>query len=148
MFATRWDPWTRPSWTALNQLHDEVNRLFNRWEGDGRSDVAAFPPVNLYEDENGYVLEAEVPGLEPADLEITVTGPSQLKLKGERKAVLPEKAVPHRQERPFGSFVRTLTLPAPVDADKIEAKFEHGVLRISLPKHEQAKPRRIAVKSS
>src|SRR5205085_718601 len=101
-----------------------------------------------YEDENGYELEAELPGVDPADLEITVTGPSQIKLKGQRKAPSLEKAVPHRQERTYGSFARTLTLPAPIDADKVEARFEHGVVRLTLPKHEQAKPRKIAVKAS
>jgi len=146
MFMTRWETWTRPSWNAMNQLHNEVNRLFERWDGN-QYDVPVFPPVNLFEDEEDYRLEAEVPGLDLSDLEITVTGPNQLKIKGERKAIGPEKGVPHRQERSFGSFARVLTLPAVIDADKVEAKLEHGVLHVKLPKHEQAKPRKIVVKA-
>lgn len=147
MFLSRWEPWTRPSWNALNQLHSEVNRLFDRWD-TSRFEVTAFPPVNVYEDENGYHLEAELPGVDPSALELTVTGPNQIKLKGERKAPAPERAVPHRQERTFGTFSRSLTLPAPIDADKVEARFEDGVVYLTLPKHEAARPRKIAVKAS
>src|SRR5262245_59420502 len=143
MLFTRWE---RPAWNALQQLHSEVNRLFDHFDGS-RRDAPAFPPVNVFEDEAGFHVEADLPGLDLADLEITVTGPNQLKLKGERKSVVPEKAVAHRQERSFGAFVRTVTLPTPVDADKVEARFEHGVLHVTLPKHEQAKPRKIVVKS-
>jgi HSP20 family protein len=146
MFLTRWEPWTKSSWNAINQLHNEVDRLFQRWDGV-RYDASVFPPVNVFEEENGYVLEAALPGLDLADLDITVTGPNQLKLKGERKAPVPEKATPHRQERTFGPFVRTVTFPAPIDADRVEAKFDNGILQVTLPKHEQAKPRKINVRS-
>src|SRR4051794_37423297 len=63
MFMTRWEPWTRPSWNGLSQLHNEVNRHFDRWDGN-QYDVPVFPPVNLFEDEEGYHLEAEMPGLD------------------------------------------------------------------------------------
>ena len=141
MYLTSWEPWTRTNWNALNRLHHEVNRLF-----DDHGQSALFPRVNLFEDADGYDLEAELPGLELGDLEITITGPNQLTLKGERKADSPENAVVHRQERPFGSFVRSLSLPTLVDADKVEAKFADGVLSVRLPKHEQAKPRKISIK--
>jgi HSP20 family protein len=81
------------------------------------------------------------------DLEIYVTGGNQLIVKGERKPCLPEKGVWHRQERAFGAFHRSLTLPFAVDADKVEARLENGVLRLQLTKHESAKPRKIPVKA-
>jgi HSP20 family protein len=81
------------------------------------------------------------------DLEIYVTGQNQLTIKGERKPPLVEKGTLHRQERGFGTFVRGLTLPAPVDENKVEARFESGVLSIRLAKHEAAKPRKIEIKA-
>ena len=71
---------------------------------------------------------------------------NQLTIKGDRKSAVPEKGVRHRQERGFGNFVRVLALPFAVDADKVEARFENGVLQIKLAKHESAKPRKIHVK--
>jgi len=121
-----------------------MNRLFDNW---GVNEPAAFPPINVFEDTEEYNLEVEVPGLDLADLELTVNGPSQFTIKGERKTAVPEKANVHRRERVTGSFVRSVTLPAMVDADKVEAKLENGILRVRLPKHEQVKPRKIAVKS-
>ena len=75
-----------------------------------------------------------------------MTGNNQLTLKGERKVSMPEKSVRHRQERGFGKFVKTLTLPFAVDPDKVDARFENGVLQIKLAKHESAKARKIVVK--
>jgi HSP20 family protein len=93
-------------------------------------------------------VEAELPGLDMKDVEIYVTGTDQLTLKGARKAFVPEKGVQHRQERSFGNFVRVLTLPVPVDAAKVEAKLENGILQLKMAKHESAKPRKITVKAS
>jgi HSP20 family protein len=148
MFLSRWQPF-RPVWDQLQQFQTEMNRLFDRWgENGGRNfGLEAFPPVNVWEDGNALHLEAELPGLNLSDLEIYVTGNNQLTLKGERKPTVPEKAAQHRQERGFGSFTRVLTLPVPVNADKVEAHFENGVLHLTLPKHESARPRKIAVKA-
>ena len=93
-------------------------------------------------------IDRELVGLNLADLEIFVTGSNQLTIKGERKQSVPEKGVRHRQERGFGNFVRVLALPFAVDAEKVEAKFENGVLQIKLAKHESAKPRKIHVKAA
>jgi HSP20 family protein len=132
----------------MRDLQTEMNQLFDRWGNGGtRGLAAAYPAVNLWEEEDKVFVEAELPGLDPKDLEIHVTGGNQLTLKGERKPNVPEKGVVHRQERGFGSFVRVLTLPFPVDADKVDARFENGVLLIQLAKHEAAKPRKIAVKA-
>ena len=138
-----------PLLNQMNQLQREMNRIFDRW-GDGngsRSFSAAFPPVNVWDDAENVFIEAELPGMNPQDLEISVTAGNQLTLKGERKPRVPEKSVVHRQERGFGAFVRTLTLPFQVDAEKVDAHFDNGVLLVKLAKHAAAKPRKIAVKS-
>jgi HSP20 family protein len=150
MRLSRWQSFN-PVWNQLHQLQSEMNQLFDRWgDGGGRflnNLVGAFPPVNVWEDADAVHVEAELPGLNLNDLEIYVTGGNQLTIKGERKQELPEKSVRHREERAFGSFSRVLTLPFPVNADKVEARFENGVLQVTLPKHEAAKPRKIAVKA-
>jgi HSP20 family protein len=146
MFSSRWQPFS-PVWSQLAQLQDEVNRLFHRWGGDGnRRPAGGFPAVNVWEEGEALLVEAEVPGLDMKDLEIYVTGTDQLTIKGERKPAVPPKGVQHRQERSFGSFVRVLTLPVPVDSSKVEARLENGVLHLKLAKHETAKPRKIPVK--
>src|SRR4029079_5092018 len=101
--------------------------------------------LSVWEDENAVHAEADLPGVDPAKLEITVTEGNQLTVQGER--TLPEipGAAWVRQERPFGKFVRAVTLPSLVDADKVEARYEHGALKLTLPKHEAAKPRKIVV---
>ena len=109
--------------------------------------VVAFPALNVWEGGDQVSVEAELPGLDLKDLEIYVTGGNQLTLKGERRPTLPERGLWHRQERNFGPFSRTLALPFAVDADKVDARLENGVLTVKLAKHESAKPRKIAVKA-
>lgn len=150
MRLTQWQPFGPGVWNQLQQLQSEMNQLFNRWSGDGHRGLgfsAAFPAVNVWEDADSVYVEGELPGLDLKDLEIYVTGGNQLTIKGERKQPQLEKGVWHRQERGFGQFVRTLTLPFDVNRDKVEARFENGVLRVKLAKHEAAKPRKIAVKA-
>jgi len=134
-------------WNQLQQIQNEMNRLFDLKEGDGiRQGLTTFPLVNVWEDGDALYIEAELPGLKLEDLEIYVTGNNQLTLKGERKAEVPTKSVRHRQERGFGKFVRALTLPFAVDPNHVDARFEDGVLVIKLAKHESAKARKIVVK--
>ena len=109
--------------------------------------LAGYPALNLWEDEDALTLETELPGLEMKDVEIYVTGQNQLTIKGERKSLVVEKGTLQRQERGFGTFVRSLTLPAPVDETKVEAHLDNGVLRLRMPKHEAAKPRKIEIKA-
>jgi HSP20 family protein len=137
-------------WDQLQQFQTEMNRLFDRWGGNGArffSQPAGYPAVNIWEDRENVYVQAELPGLDLKDLEIYVTGGNQLSLKGSRKPAAPEKGVWHRQERSFGDFERVLTLPFAVDPDKVEARFENGVLQVKLAKHETAKPRKINVKA-
>ena len=136
-------------WNQLQNLHSEMSRLFDRWGGDGNRPgiFAAYPPVNVWEDADAVHVEAELPGVDQKTLEIYVTGGNQFTLKGERKPVTLEKGVWHRQERGTGQFARVLTLPFEVNRDKVDARFENGVLTVKLPKHESAKPRKITVKA-
>jgi HSP20 family protein len=149
MKTMRWEP-LGDMLSQMNLLQHEMHRLFDRWNGAPQGwhfGTPQYPPVNVWEDAEVVHVQAELPGLDLKDLEIYVTGGNQLTLKGERKRQLNEKAVFHRQERSFGSFVRVLTLPFTVNSDKVEARLENGVLQIKLAKHESAKPRKIAVKS-
>ena len=148
MTTSRWQGF-HPLWGQLQQFQGEMNRLFDRWGGPGTAGAgyAAFPALNVWEEDDHVLVEAELPGLDLKDLDIYVTGNNQLTLKGQRKPVAPEKGVCHRQERGFGTFTRTLTLPFAVNADNVDARFENGVLRLKLAKHESAKPRKIQVKS-
>ncbi len=147
MRSSRWQSF-HPMWNPLHQFQDEMNRLFDRW-GNGSSfgNPASFPALNVWEDGEEVFVEAELPGLSLKDLEIYVSGGNQLTIKGERKPCLPEKSLWHRQERVFGAFSRSLTLPFPVDADKVDARLENGVLHLQLTKHESARPRKIPVKA-
>ena len=147
MRLRNWNPFANV-WNPPQQFQTEMNRLFDRFGGDGNRGFGpgGYPALNVWEDDAAVHVEAELPGVEFKDLEIYVSGGNELTLKGERKPALPEKGVWHRQERTFGTFTRSLTLPFRVDPDKVEARLENGVLRVKLAKHESARPRKIAVK--
>lgn len=149
MFWTRWKPFANNAWSSLNQLDTEINRVVDHWtKGAVRFGATSFPALNVWEEGETLVVEAELPGLALDDLEIFVTGQNQLTIKGERKNADVDKAAVHRQEREVGTFVRMLTLPFAVDDSKVEARLEHGVLTVRLPKHEAARPRKIHIKTS
>jgi HSP20 family protein len=103
------------------------------------------PPVDIYETENDIVLKAELPGVDPKDVEVRVED-STLYLKGERKF---EKEVEdenyHRVERSYGSFARSFSLPNSINAEKVKAEYKDGLLTLTLPKREEAKPRTIKI---
>jgi HSP20 family protein len=134
-----------PFWNQLQNLSAEMFEQFNNGTAF-RGFAPAFPALNVWEEGETLVVEAELAGMQPSDIEILVTGGDQLTLKGERKPLDLESAKLHRQERGFGKFERTLQLPYIVDAEKVEARFENGVLRIQLSKHEAARARKIEVK--
>jgi HSP20 family protein len=144
---TRWQPFGDLR-SEMQRLHEEMNRLFGR-NGNGLREFArsAYPPVNLWEDEGSFYVEAELPGFSLDDLEMYVTGDNQLSIKGERKEPDLGKGTWHRQERGYGSFSRLMELPGAVNSDSVTAEFTSGVLTITLPKKEEAKPRRIEVKT-
>lgn len=145
----RWQPALGLS-LEFNRLQGEMDQLFGRLGMSPRSLMGRnlFPAVNLWEDSGNLYVEAELPGLEMNDLELFVTGENQLSLKGERKPRESSDAKWYRQERGFGSFERVIELPSHVNCEAVTAKFTDGVLLITLPKREEAKPRRIEVKST
>jgi HSP20 family protein len=138
----------------FRQLWDEVDRLSNAWPVFGpltRNGAAPwrrpFPALNVWETEGELWAEAELPGMNESDVDVSVTG-SELTVKGERSAQSEQKeATFHRQERVSGKFVRSIHLPVEIDVDKIEASLKDGVLKIRLPKAEAVKPRKINVKT-
>jgi len=132
-------------WRDMDGVRTEIDRLFGRQVLG--THAAAAPALNVWEDENAFYVEADLPEVAADKLDITVKEGSRLTLSGERTVKELVNAVWHRQERFAGTFTRELTLPTPVDADRVEAKFEQGVLKLTLPKSEAARPRKIAVKA-
>lgn len=108
---------------------------------------SGFPPINVSEDEQAFFVEAELPGFKLADIDINLLG-NELTLSGSREIAEPQNAQFHRRERVSGRFSRTLRLGAEIDAAKVTATLDQGVLVIKLPKPETAKPRKIDIKSN
>jgi HSP20 family protein len=144
----RWN-WPVDPWTEMNRFSAEVDRMFRRFGlGDQqRIPAVTYPALNLWQDGESLYVEAELPGMEIGDLDIYVTGGNQLSIRGERKPPVVEGGTWHRQERGYGQFSRLITLPCDVKADEVEAQFKDGVLTITLPKSETARPRRLAIKA-
>ena len=110
--------------------------------------VRAFPAVNLWQGEDAVALTAELPGVDPADVDISVKD-NILTISGERRAPeLPEGARWHRSERGFGKFSRAIRLPFAASDDKVEARMTNGVLRIVVGRPEEDKPRKIQIKAA
>jgi HSP20 family protein len=125
----------------VNLMNDGFAKLFAR-----NGQPVAVPGVDVWQDAEAVYAELDLPGVNPADLDVTVTEGNVLTIQGERKPAEVAKEAWVRRERGHGKFARTVELPFPVDASKVEAKYEAGVLRVTLPKSEAAKPRKIAVK--
>lgn len=113
----------------------------------GVSDRGLFPAVNIFSDRDGYVIRLEVPGVAPEKLSVETQGQT-LTISGSRHSAAPEGAGFHRREREAGTFSRALHLPDALDPSRAEASCTHGILTIRIPKHEEAKPRQIAVKAA
>lgn len=148
MLKNSWQPWTE-----LNRLSREMDQLFGpRRRGAASSiGIGTFPAMNLWEDENNLYVEAELPGFRNDEIEIHVTG-KQMTVKGERQPPHDkdggcEDGRWHRRERGFGEFTRVIELSGRVDADAVSADLNLGVLKVTLPKSEAVKPRRIEVKA-
>ena len=137
------------SMTAQRDLDRLLRGAFSPAFGEGEVSTRTWaPPVDIYENGDNLVLKAELPGLSPEDVEIRVEN-NTLYLKGERNF---EKEVKeqnyHRVERSYGTFTRTFSLPNSVDADKVAANFKDGVLTLTMPKKEEAKPKTIKINVS
>lgn len=142
---TRWGYRAPNMWSEMSRLSREMDRLFG--EAGTISRAGAFPPINLYDDGESLVVRAEVPGIDPKEMEINATMNS-LTIKGERKrSYEDESAGVHRRERGHGTFSRSISLPQDIDPDKVQASYKLGVLEVLLPKAEDSKPRKIKIKS-
>ncbi len=140
---TRWDPFRE-----LAQLQSRVNRVFqeaNAGQEEGFTTTSFVPPVDIYETEQSIVLKVEVPGVEQKDLDIRIEN-NTITIRGERKF---EKEVKeenfHRVERRYGSFQRSFTLPNTVNTENVTADYENGLLKVTLAKRAEAKPKQIKV---
>jgi HSP20 family protein len=141
-------PWSPEPWGGYGALRREMEDLFERFGTLSPALAqAVFPPVNLYETDDAYVLTAELPGVAPEQLEVSLEG-STITLRGERKPVIEEGASVHRAERPGGTFRRAIDLPVPIDGEKVEAVHRNGVLTLRLPKAPEHRPRQISVKTA
>jgi HSP20 family protein len=142
---TRWDPYRE-----LNTLQDRMNRLFNAsFSNEGRDESLATsgfaPAVDVYEDEHNITLKIEVPGIDEKDIDVRVEN-NILTVHGERKIEKEEKEENYRRiERQYGSFTRTFTLPNTVDTESASANYDKGVLKVTLAKKAEAKPKQIKV---
>ncbi len=134
----------------INRMRDEMECLFDQaFSGfpsltRGARCAPALPPINVWEDADSFHIEVDLPGLALDDVELTVTG-DELTIQGTRKAASEAAVAYHRTERPVGDFARVIRLPEGVNARRIEGTLKDGVLSITLPKPEEAKPRKIAV---
>jgi HSP20 family protein len=134
----------------LERIQRQMDRLSQTMTGAERYPRrgGVYPLVNISEDPDHILVRAELPGVNPEDLDITIQD-QQLILRGERKIVTEEKTVNyHRRERESGFFRRILRLPAQIDPNKVEAASKDGILTITLAKPEEVKPRQITVKSA
>jgi HSP20 family protein len=137
--------WQR-RWDPFRDFQREVGRLFESLEPAQHWRVArGVPPINLYDSGDGYILTALLPGIGPEELDLSITGET-LTIRGDRKRAegVSEESY-RRQERQFGRWTRTITLPDRVNSANVSATFAHGVLTVTLPKAEEAKPRQISV---
>ena len=133
-------------WHEMDHLQREMNRLFDHYPSRVRT-APGYPAMNIWTSDEGQVITAEVPGVKPENIDISVVGET-LTLNGVREQVdLGEEGRYHRQERGSGPFNRTIQLPYLVDANNVEATFKNGVLQIKLPRAEADKPRKILVKN-
>ncbi len=145
MSIMRWEPFS-----DLMTLRDAVNRLFEESFVRPSRVLCSAPaavPMDVYQQDSNVIVKASVPGVKPEDIDVSVTG-NTLTIKGEvkeEKEIKEENVI--RRERCVGAFSRSMTLPSPVDTNKAKATFENGVLTLSLPMAEEAKPKEIKIQA-
>ncbi len=143
MYRRGFDRWSDPLAT-LRRIQDEASRAFDAY---GQEAPAEYPPVNLWRGPDGLVVTAEIPGVRPEDVDVTVHH-NTLTIKGSRE---PEDGRPdrafHRREREYGAFARTLVLPFGVEPERVQARVQNGVLSIELPRPETERPRRVQIRA-
>ena len=150
MIVRQVGPWSL-GWPApaFAQMRREMESLMERLSGvaDDGSMAGVFPPMNVSEDRDHYYVRALIPGIDPAQLDVSVVNQT-LAVSGARQSPQEEGVSYHRKERAEGAFRRSVTLPASFDGTRVGAKYVDGVLTLTLPKPEAAKPRRVTVETS
>lgn len=137
MFSSYGDPFAR--------LQQELEQMLSTYEG---SFSGVYPPMNVFDAGEEVVLKAELPGIDPAKLDVEVRD-NTVTLKGERTADTPDgKVAFHRRERVDGQFRRVIRLPARLASDEAKAEYRHGVLTLRIPKAKEARPRRLQVEAA
>src|SRR6478736_7459017 len=145
---TRWEPLRE--FPTMQDRMNRMNRLFRESYGpegpeDALTTTSFAPPVDIYEDEHNITLKLDVPGIDEKDIRVHIDN-NTLTVHGERKLEKEEKEENFRRvERQYGSFTRSFTLPGSVDPGQVSADYDKGVLKISLPKKAEAKPKQIKV---
>ena len=154
MIVRQLGPWGLGSSTPtakVAQMRRELENLMERLVGvpaDASMSMAGvFPPMNVSEDRDHYYVRALVPGVDPNNLNVSVVHQT-VAVSGIRESPEEDSASYHRKERPEGAFSRSVTLPASFDGARVDAKYVDGILTLTLPKPEAAKPRRVSVQSS
>jgi HSP20 family protein len=145
MAIVRWEPF-RDLLTTQREFDRLFKEAFSPMSGETEVSTRSWaPPVDIYETEDAIVLKAELPGIDPKDVEVRVED-NTLYLKGERNY---EKEVNeqnyHRIERSYGSFARSFSLPNSISAEKVKAEYKDGLLTLTMPKREEAKPKTIKI---
>jgi len=144
MAIERWDPF-REAISLRDAMNSLLQESFVRPGGMSAANAPAALPLDVAETEDAFVVKASLPGVKPDDVQITIHGDT-LTIRGESKAEEEKKGEQwHLRERRYGAFQRALSLSAPVNSDKAQAHYEHGVLTLTLPKSEAAKPRQIKI---
>ncbi len=135
--------------TTIPTLLAEMNRLARDVARSGEpalNDHGLCPAADVVETQNGFEVSLDVPGVDPKAIQIQVEEQTLTVQAERRQAAPPKEGAVHRAERPAGTFSRSFTLPGSVDGTRVEARYEAGVLTVTLPKREEAKPRTIQVK--
>jgi len=146
MKLTRVSTW--PTLSRLTDLRDEIDRFFESPLARTSEFLGWTPAFDVYEEKDNYVVKAELPGMKREDINVSIQG-GDLVISGERKSeTTNERAEVYRSERYFGKFQRAVSLPTTVSPANVRAEYKDGVLTITLPKSEEAKPKQIEVKVS
>lgn len=135
----------RSPFQELERMRRQLDTLFEEGASPQRMTAGVYPLINLTEDQGNYYIRAELPGVKASELDIQASV-NNLAITGERKITEEEGARYHRKEREAGKFSRIIGLPGDIDADKVDARLEDGILTVVVPKAEAAKPKQITVR--
>ena len=131
----------------MERMQRDMNRLWSSYMPQSSSPQGVYPPINVYDNGEVYVVRAELPGVDPKDIDINVTADT-LSIKGKREIDTNGGSSYHRRERDAGTFNRAFTLPEKIDHNKVTAKTKNGILEIVLPRAPEAQTRKIEIKAN